>query len=95
MRLHENEKLFTQSVRFTAKQKGIKDIYIEKDYWVTFALYSIFNSEAAEYAVFKGGTALLKCFKFIERFSEDIDMVVLNDGESGNQLKERLRKLSK
>jgi len=43
----------------------------------TFALYSIFNSEAAEYAVFKGGTALSKCFEIIERFSEDIDMVVL------------------
>jgi hypothetical protein len=95
MRLHENEKLFIQSVRFTAQQKRIKEIYIEKDYWITFALYSIFNSEAAEYAVFKGGTALSKCFEIIERFSEDIDMVVLNEGESGNQLKERLRSLSK
>jgi len=95
MRLHENEKLFTQSVRFTAQQRGIKDIYIEKDYWVTFALYTIFNSAASAYAVFKGGTALSKCYGIIERFSEDIDMVVLNEGESGNQLKERLRKLAK
>jgi len=95
MRLHENEKLFIQSVRFTAQQKRIKDIYIEKDYWITFALNTIFNSEASEYAVFKGGTALSKCFEIIERFSEDIDMVVLNEGESGNQLKERLRSLSK
>jgi hypothetical protein len=95
MRLHENEKLFIQSVRFTAQRKRIKEIYIEKDYWITFALHSIFNSKAAEYAVFKGGTALSKCFEIIERFSEDIDMVVLNEGESGNQLKERLRSLSK
>lgn len=95
MKLHENEKLFTQSVRFTAQQRGIKEIYIEKDYWVTFALYAIFNSETAAYAVFKGGTALSKCHEIIERFSEDIDMVVLNEGESGNQLKERLKKLSK
>ena len=95
MRLHENEKLFIQSVRFTAQRKRIKEIYIEKDYWITFALHSIFNIEAAEYAVFKGGTALSKCFEIIERFSEDIDMVVLNEGESGNQLKERLRSLSK
>lgn len=95
MRLHENEKLFIQSVRFTAQRKRIKEIYIEKDYWITFTLHSIFNSKAAEYAVFKGGTALSKCFEIIERFSEDIDMVVLNEGESGNQLKERLRSLSK
>jgi hypothetical protein len=95
MRLHDNEKLFIQSVRFTAQRKRIKEIYIEKDYWITFALHSIFNSKAAEYAVFKGGTALSKCFEIIERFSEDIDMVVLNEGESGNQLKERLRSLSK
>ena len=95
MRLHENDKLFRQSVQYTAQQKGIKEIYIEKDYWVTVALQTIFSSAAAAYAVFKGGTALSKCYGIIERFSEDIDMVVLNEGQSGNQLKERLRKLSK
>ena len=96
MRLHENEKLFIQSVKYTAQLRGIKDIYIEKDYWVTYALHVIFNSEAATYAVFKGGTALSKCYGIIERFSEDIDMVVLNeDGDSGNQLKKKLKKLSK
>lgn len=96
MRLHENEKLFKDSIRFTAQQRGIKDIYIEKDYWVTFALYTIFNSEASDYAVFKGGTSLSKCFGIIERFSEDIDMVVLNDeGETGNRLKNKLKSLSK
>lgn len=95
MRLHENEKLFKQSIRFAAQHKGIKDVYVEKDYWVTFALHTIFQSSASEFSVFKGGTALSKCYGFIERFSEDIDLVVLNQGEPGNQLKERLRMLSK
>ncbi len=95
MKLHENTKLFKESIRFTAQQRGIKDIYIEKDYWVTLALFTVFSGEAKEFTVFKGGTALSKCYGIIERFSEDIDMVVLNEGESGNQLKERLRTLSK
>lgn len=95
MRLHENEKLFKPSIQFTAQHKGIKVIYVEKDYWVTFALHTIFKSTASEYAVFKGGTALSKCYGIIERFSEDIDLVVLNQGESGNKLKEKLRAPSK
>jgi predicted nucleotidyltransferase component of viral defense system len=31
----------------------------------------------ADQSVFKGGTALSKCYKIIDRFSEDIDIVVL------------------
>ncbi|MGI6718283.1 MAG: nucleotidyl transferase AbiEii/AbiGii toxin family protein [Bacteroidales bacterium] len=27
--------------------------------------------------IFKGGTSLAKCFKLINRFSEDIDIVVI------------------
>jgi len=96
MRLHENKKLFKQSIAFTAQQKGIKDIYIEKDYWVTLALHTIFNSEAKEYAVFKGGTALSKCYGIIERFSEDIDLVVLNqEGDTPSQLKKKIRNIAK
>ncbi len=96
MRLHEDKKLFKQSVAFTAQQKGIKDIYIEKDYWVTLTLHTIFNSEAKEYAVFKGGTALSKCYGIIERFSEDIDLVVLNhEGDTGGKLKNKIRTISK
>lgn len=96
MNLHENELLFRDAIVATAQRFDIKDIYIEKDYWVTFALYTIFNSTAKSFAVFKGGTALSKCFGIIERFSEDLDMVVLNEaGDSGNKLKEKLRTLSK
>ncbi|MCK5200763.1 MAG: nucleotidyl transferase AbiEii/AbiGii toxin family protein, partial [Spirochaetales bacterium] len=50
----------------------------------------------ASEAVFKGGTALSKCHKLIERFSEDIDVVVLRrKGEADNQLKKKIRGLSK
>lgn len=94
MKLHENANLFRQAVQITAQQMGIADIYVEKDYWVTLALHIIFHNEIGSEAVFKGGTALSKCFGIIERFSEDIDLVVLNkEGEAGNQLKKKLKKL--
>lgn len=95
MNLHENKTLFNQAVRFTAQKLGILDIYVEKDYWVTFALKIIFSSEAADYTVFKGGTALSKCYGIIERFSEDIDLVVVRTDESNNQLKNKTKKISK
>ena len=55
-------------VQLTAETLSIKDIYVEKDYWVTNALFTIFSNEIGKDTVFKGGTALSKCFKLIERF---------------------------
>lgn len=94
--LHENEELFSQAVQATAERMGILDIYIEKDYWVCYALKLIFESGIKDEVIFKGGTALSKCYKYIERFSEDIDLVVLRrEEETGNQLKNKLRKVTK
>ncbi len=98
MKLHENKTLFRQAVQFTADQMKIPAIYIEKDYWVTFALFTIFNhaSGVSKDTIFKGGTALSKCFNMIERFSEDIDLVVLRrEGETDNKLKSKLKAISK
>jgi len=96
MRLHENQQLFDQAIRATEQHKQLREVYIEKDYWVTFALHSIFNSDIGDEAVFKGGTALAKCFGLIERFSEDIDLVVLRkEGESGNRLTNKIKAISK
>ena len=95
MTLHENKQLFRQAVQFTAQQKGIPEIYVEKDYWVTYALHTIFKHKIGEEAVFKGGTALLKCYDLIYRFSEDIDIVVLRrEGESNNKLTTKIRQIS-
>lgn len=95
MRLHENKELFQNAVIATSQQKGIPEIYVEKDYWVTFALHQIFNSDIGKETVFKGGTALSKCFNLIQRFSEDIDLVVLrNEDETGNQLQNKIKKIS-
>ncbi|MCS4436187.1 nucleotidyl transferase AbiEii/AbiGii toxin family protein [Aquiflexum gelatinilyticum] len=95
MKLHENKTLFRQAVQFTADQMKIPAIYVEKDYWVTYALFTIFTHEIGKDTVFKGGTALSKCYQMIERFSEDIDLVVLRrEGESNNMLTTKIRKIS-
>ncbi len=96
MKLHKNKELFKDAISATAQQKGIPEIYVEKDYWVTYALYHVFKNDVGKYTIFKGGTALSKCFRLIERFSEDIDLVLLRDGsENGNQLKVKIEKISK
>lgn len=96
MKLHENKALFKDAVDATAQYKNLREIYVEKDYWVTVALHTIFSNEIGSHVVFKGGTALSKCFQIIERFSEDIDMVVLrHSGESDNQLTNKIKKIGK
>lgn len=95
MTLHENKELYNDAILATAQQKGIPEIYIEKDYWVTLAVNRIFTADIGKEAVFKGGTALSKCYNIIERFSEDIDMVILrNNTETSNQLKAKIKKIS-
>jgi len=95
MNLHENQQLFRQAVQAASDRMQIPAIYVEKDYWVTYALHLIFHHDIGKETIFKGGTALSKCFDFIKRFSEDVDLVVLrNDGDTDNQLKSKLKKIS-
>ena len=93
MRLHEYREPFKNAITATANHFGIAEIFIEKDYWVTYALKQIFNDpKSKDIAVFKGGTSLSKCHKIIERFSEDIDIVIIADEtESGNAIKKKLK----
>lgn len=96
MNLHRNKKLFQDAVRVTAQQMNIPPEFVEKDYWVTYALFKIFNNEIGKDTIFKGGTALSKCYNLIERFSEDIDLVVLRrEGETDSKLKSKLKAISK
>jgi predicted nucleotidyltransferase component of viral defense system len=73
----------------------IQDIYIEKDYWVTYVLYHLYKSEIGKEIVFKGGTALSKCHQIIERFSEDIDLILIkNVRQSNSALKKKLKNIT-
>lgn len=61
----------------TSRKKNTSEAVIEKDYWVSFILDYLFNENKwKESFTFKGGTSLSKCFGIIERFSEDIDLIL-------------------
>ena len=61
----------------TADHKGISSAIAEKDFWVSWVLMRLFeHPELSQKILFKGGTSLSKAFHLIERFSEDIDLVL-------------------
>ena len=61
----------------TAAKMGMTDAIIEKDFWVCFMLNYLFHiSPFKDKIAFKGGTSLSKSYKLIERFSEDIDLIL-------------------
>lgn len=67
---------------------------IEKDFWVCWTLREMFAlPEWGSRLTFKGGTSLSKAWQLIDRFSEDIDMVIDRDflGFGGEQSPERAR----
>ena len=62
---------------FPVTRLGIRPTIIEKDVWVCVALKVLFHKSRFEKSVvFKGGTSLSKAHGLIERFSEDIDLVL-------------------
>lgn len=81
---------------------------IEKDLWVTWLLHQLMTlAPWGEHLTFKGGTSLSKAHGLIDRFSEDIDLVVdrmaldlvgRNDPDtagSPRQAKERAKRIAK
>jgi len=61
----------------TARGKGITAAAAEKDFWICWVLLCIFEHPLLNKVLrFKGGTSLSKCFNLIERFSEDIDLIL-------------------
>lgn len=55
------------------RSSGMREVVIEKDYYVTEAL-RIIQRAAGDKVIFKGGTSLSKGWNIIQRFSEDIDI---------------------
>ena len=77
MTLHTDEETFREAVRATAGALGMQETFVEKDYWVTWMLRNLADSEWAEQVVFKGGTSLSKAYRLVERFSEDVDLALI------------------
>lgn len=96
MKLHENQKLFIQLLNFSANTLKIRPEFIEKDYWITHVLQRMAQNENADKVVFKGGTSLSKAYRLTNRFSEDIDIAIVDaDSFSKNQLKMLIKRLAK
>src|SRR3990172_4405052 len=63
-----------------AEQLNLNPGSVEKDFWVCWTLRELFSlPEIGQHLTFKGGTSLSKGWKLIERFSEDIDVVIDRD----------------
>src|ERR1700722_5941356 len=63
-----------EALNIAASQTGRPANLLEKDVWVVQALDVLFSSEFGAHLVFKGGTALSKVHRVIDRFSEDVDL---------------------
>lgn len=93
MILHQDLESFKSLISFTAKDMGLLEFYIEKDYWVTYILKNLSKSSFKDEVVFKGGTSLSKGYNVINRFSEDIDLQLTNPNLSDNQKKRLLKNI--
>jgi predicted nucleotidyltransferase component of viral defense system len=94
--LHNDTERFSALIKFTAEHFHILPTFIEKDYWITRSLQRLSQNPNMEKVVFKGGTSLAKAYRLTNRFSEDIDIAVINaDSFSGNQLKMFIKRLAK
>ena len=68
---------FEDAVRAAADYHGMLPDLVRKDYWVTRVLRAIAADAAhSGQVLFKGGTSLSKGWRLIDRFSEDIDLLL-------------------
>lgn len=96
--IHKKEAERLDLLRLVSGKANLPDFMIEKDWWVTTALESIFTCDLHDHFVFKGGTSLSKSWNLLNRFSEDIDIVIdkalfgtSDDQELGRTQREKLR----
>lgn len=96
MNLHQHRDEFEAIILRIGQRTNIRSDVLEKDYYVTLMLKELADSQDIWKAYFKGGTALYKAVRTINRFSEDIDLTVSIEGcSTNNQRKSRLEKSAK
>ena len=72
---------FVQVLRFVSDETRIDPSLVEKDYWVTHCMWALHQTEFELW--FKGGTSLSKGYGVIQRFSEDLDLMVQHGSALG------------
>jgi predicted nucleotidyltransferase component of viral defense system len=92
MILHQNDILFSDILMSASQHLSIPYALVEKDYWISCVLYQLAQSQYVNETVFKGGTSLSKAYKLIDRFSEDVDIALINQpSKTANEIKTIIR----
>ncbi len=73
--LRDNADDFAGAIDNAARELQLAAEFVEKDYWVTQVLRAL-HKHYGGWFVFKGGTSLSKGYNLIDRFSEDVDILV-------------------
>lgn len=68
-------------IRQIAARQNIRPDVIEKDYVLSWVIAALNQQEISNKWIFKGGTALKKCYFQEYRFSEDLDYSVINEDD--------------
>jgi predicted nucleotidyltransferase component of viral defense system len=96
MILHKDDIIFKDLLLSTSLHMSIPFSFVEKDYWITLVLSRLAKSKYVGESVFKGGTSLSKGYNLIERFSEDVDIAIINNKvKTGNEIKTIIRTIEK
>ncbi|MBQ3736539.1 MAG: nucleotidyl transferase AbiEii/AbiGii toxin family protein [Candidatus Methanomethylophilaceae archaeon] len=70
-------KTLMNRIRLASEELDLNEAMVEKDLWVTLLLRYLFrDSPWKDHLLFKGGTCLSKCHDVIDRFSEDVDLLL-------------------
>ena len=89
--LHNDSSLFEQVILRVSEDTGIEASIIEKDYYVILFLQQIVAQ--LPNIIFKGGTSLSKCYKLINRFSEDIDLNIETESHPTEGQRKKLKEV--
>lgn len=76
-RLRDDPDSLFALVGAAAEDLGLLQSWVEKDFWITELLRSVAKETNDVYAVFKGGTSLSKALRLTQRFSQDVDILVV------------------
>jgi len=79
MNLHENKDAFAAAIQLASAPKnegglGIKQIYLEKDYWICRSLKLLSECRESEVAVFKGDRPQANAENYLSTHNYSLDL---------------------
>jgi len=96
-RLRDDADALSVLVNRVAELHGLNPAFLEKDFWAMEVLRVVMQprtimSEGRDVTIqviFKGGTSLSRVYRLVDRFSEDIDVLVAFPEDAGRAARER------